>query len=565
LLKQRQYANMLRRLSIRNVVLIDKLDLDFHEGLSVLTGETGAGKSILLDSLGLALGARADSGLVRHGTDKASVTATFTLPAGHPVFGLLHQQDIDIEDDDLVVRRVVTADGRSRAYINDQSVSIGVLRDVGNFCVEIQGQFDQHGLLDPTTHRATLDAHGNLAQAALKVRDHWRNWRATQKEFITAQNRITKAREEEEWLRHAVDELEKLAPQEGEEEQLAEERQFLMHGEKLVAALGDAENDLSRGKGAESAIRSAQRHLERELEKAEGRFEPIIEALDRAAIELEEAMRAISAAKADLNLDSGHQESVEERLFALRAAARKYNVPADGLHNLMKDFRRQIEQLEFGEQELDRLKQAGEKYRQCYVEAAQKLHEARKKAAAKMDGAINAELPPLRMDKARFITDIVALEENEWGADGLDRVQFTVSTNPGSPAGPLNKIASGGELSRFLLALKVVLARVSAVPSLVFDEVDSGVGGATAAAIGERLHLLAQERQILVITHSPQVAARGRTHLNIAKREDGGSMVTRVNELVQDARREEIARMLAGHSITAEARAAADSLLGLPA
>jgi DNA repair protein RecN (Recombination protein N) len=565
LLKQRQYANMLRRLSIRNVVLIDKLDLDFHEGLSVLTGETGAGKSILLDSLGLALGARADSGLVRHGTDKASVTATFTLPAGHPVFGLLHQQDIDIEDDDLVVRRVVTADGRSRAYINDQSVSIGVLRDVGNFCVEIQGQFDQHGLLDPTTHRATLDAHGNLAQAALKVRDHWRNWRATQKEFIAAQNRITKAREEEEWLRHAVDELEKLAPQEGEEEQLAEERQFLMHGEKLVAALGDAENDLSRGKGAESAIRSAQRHLERELEKAEGRFEPIIEALDRAAIELEEAMRAISAAKADLNLDSGHQESVEERLFALRAAARKYNVPADGLHNLMKDFRRQIEQLEFGEQELDRLKQAGEKYRQCYVEAAQKLHEARKKAAAKMDGAINAELPPLRMDKARFITDIVALEENEWGADGLDRVQFTVSTNPGSPAGPLNKIASGGELSRFLLALKVVLARVSAVPSLVFDEVDSGVGGATAAAIGERLHLLAQERQILVITHSPQVAARGRTHLNIAKREDGGSMVTRVNELVQDARREEIARMLAGHSITAEARAAADSLLGLPA
>ncbi|OSQ45415.1 DNA repair protein RecN [Thalassospira sp. MCCC 1A01428] len=556
---------MLRRLSIRNVVLIDKLDLDFHEGLSVLTGETGAGKSILLDSLGLALGARADSGLVRHGNDKASVTATFTLPAGHPVFGLLHQQDIDIEDDDLVVRRVVTADGRSRAYINDQSVSIGVLRDVGNFCVEIQGQFDQHGLLDPTTHRATLDAHGNLSQAALKVRDHWRNWRATQKELASAQARITKAREEEEWLRHAVDELEKLAPQEGEEEQLAEERQFLMHGEKLVAALGDAENDLSRGKGAESAIRSAQRHLERELEKAEGRFEPIIEALDRAAIELEEAMHAISAAQADLNLDSGHQESVEERLFALRAAARKYNVPADGLHSLMKDFRRQIEQLEFGEQELDRLKQAGEKYRQSYIEAAQKLHEARKKAAAKMDGAINAELPPLRMDKARFITDIVALEENEWGADGLDRVQFTVSTNPGSPAGPLNKIASGGELSRFLLALKVVLARVSAVPSLVFDEVDSGVGGATAAAIGERLHLLAQERQILVITHSPQVAARGRTHLNIAKREDSGSMVTRVNELVQDARREEIARMLAGHSITAEARAAADSLLGLPA
>ncbi|RCK49899.1 DNA recombination protein RecN [Thalassospira profundimaris] len=556
---------MLRRLSIRNVVLIDKLDLDFHEGLSVLTGETGAGKSILLDSLGLALGARADSGLVRHGNDKASVTATFQLPAGHPVFGLLHEQDIDIEDDELVVRRVVTADGRSRAYINDQSVSIGILRDVGNYCVEIQGQFDQHGLLDPTTHRATLDAHGNLTQAALKVRDHWRNWRETQKELASAQARITKAREEEEWLRHAVDELDKLAPVEGEEEQLAEERQFLMHGEKLVAALGDAENDLSRGKGAESAIRSAQRHLERELEKADGRFEPIIEALDRAAIELEEAMRAISAAQADLNLDSGHQENVEERLFALRAAARKYNVPADGLHGLMLDFRRQIEQLEFGEQELERLKEAGAKHRQSFVEAAEKLHEARKKAAAKMDAAINAELPPLRMDKARFITEITALEENEWGPDGLDRVQFTVSTNPGSPAGALNKIASGGELSRFLLALKVVLARVSAVPTLVFDEVDSGVGGATAAAIGERLHLLAQERQILVITHSPQVAARGRTHLNIAKREDAGAMVTRVNELVQDARREEIARMLAGHSITAEARAAADSLLGLPA
>lgn len=556
---------MLRRLSIRNVVLIDRLDLDFRDGLSVLTGETGAGKSILLDSLGLALGARADSGLVRHGTDKASVSATFSLPAGHPVFGLLREQDIDLEDDDLMVRRVVTADGRSRAYVNDQPVSVGLLREIGNYCVEIQGQFDQHGLLDPTTHRATLDAHGNLGALTLGVRDHWRNWRATQKELTAAQTRITKAREEEEWLRHAVDELEKLGPEEGEEERLAEERQFLMHGEKLIGALNDAESDLSRGKGAESAIRSAQRHLERELQKADGRFEPIIEALDRAAIELEEALRAISQTQADLNLDPGHQESVEERLFALRAAARKYDVPVDGLNALMRDFRSQIDQLEFGEKELDRLKAAVTQHRADYIEAADKLHAARKDAGAKLDGAINAEMPPLRMEKARFVTEIAPLEESEWGADGIDRVQFTVSTNPGSPAGPLNKIASGGELSRFLLALKVVLARVSAVPSLVFDEVDSGVGGATAAAIGERLHLLARERQILVITHSPQVAARGRTHFNIAKSETDGKTVTRVNELVDTARREEIARMLAGHSITEEARAAADSLLGQPA
>ncbi|MFV1852294.1 MAG: DNA repair protein RecN [Thalassospira sp.] len=555
---------MLRRLSIRNVVLIDKLDLDFHDGLSVLTGETGAGKSILLDSLGLALGARADSGLVRHGCDKCSVTATFALPQGHPVFGLLSEQDIDLDGEELVVRRVVTADGRSRAYVNDQAVSVGLLRDVGDYCVEIQGQFDQHGLLDPTTHRATLDAHGNLGVLALTVRDHWRAWRETQKELNAARARIDKAREEEEWLRHAVDELEKLGPEEGEEERLAEERQFLMHGEKLVAALNDAGSELSRGKGAESALRGAQRCLERELEKADGRFEPIIEALDRAAIELEEANRAISATLADLNVDTGHQENVEERLFALRAAARKYNVPVDGLNALMKDFRSQIDQLEFGEKELDRLTAAVTEYRTAYIEAGEKLHAARKEAAAKLDGAINAELPPLRMEKARFVTDIAAVEENEWGIDGIDRVQFTVATNPGSPPGALNKIASGGELSRFLLALKVVLARVSAVPSLVFDEVDSGVGGATAAAIGQRLHLLAKERQILVITHSPQVAARGRTHFYIAKRETEGTMVTRVDALVDGARREEIARMLAGHSVTAEARAAADSLLEQP-
>lgn len=555
---------MLRRLSIRNVVLIDKLDLDFHDGLSVLTGETGAGKSILLDSLGLALGARADSGLVRHGCDKCSVTATFALPQGHPVVGLLSEQDIDLDGEELVVRRVVTADGRSRAYVNDQAVSVGLLRDVGDYCVEIQGQFDQHGLLDPTTHRATLDAHGNLDVLALTVRDHWRAWRETQKELNAARARIDKAREEEEWLRHAVDELEKLGPEEGEEERLAEERQFLMHGEKLVAALNDAGSELSRGKGAESALRGAQRCLERELEKADGRFEPIIEALDRAAIELEEANRAISATLADLNVDTGHQENVEERLFALRAAARKYNVPVDGLNALMKDFRSQIDQLEFGEKELDRLTAAVTEYRKAYIEAGEKLHAARKEAAAKLDGAINAELPPLRMEKARFVTDIAAVEENEWGIDGIDRVQFTVATNPGSPPGALNKIASGGELSRFLLALKVVLARVSAVPSLVFDEVDSGVGGATAAAIGQRLHLLAKERQILVITHSPQVAARGRTHFYIAKRETEGTMVTRVDALVDGARREEIARMLAGHSVTAEARAAADSLLEQP-
>lgn len=555
---------MLRRLSIRNVVLIDKLDLDFHDGLSVLTGETGAGKSILLDSLGLALGARADSGLVRHGCDKCSVTATFALPQSHPVFGLLSEQDIDLDGEELVVRRVVTADGRSRAYVNDQAVSVGLLRDVGDYCVEIQGQFDQHGLLDPTTHRATLDAHGNLGVLALTVRDHWRAWRETQKELNAARARIDKAREEEEWLRHAVDELEKLGPEEGEEERLAEERQFLMHGEKLVAALNDAGSELSRGKGAESALRGAQRCLERELEKADGRFEPIIEALDRAAIELEEANRAISATLADLNVDTGHQENVEERLFALRAAARKYNVPVDGLNALMKDFRSQIDQLEFGEKELDRLTAAVTEYRKEYIEAGEKLHAARKEAAAKLDGAINAELPPLRMEKARFVTDIAAVEENEWGIDGIDRVQFTVATNPGSPPGALNKIASGGELSRFLLALKVVLARVSAVPSLVFDEVDSGVGGATAAAIGQRLHLLAKERQILVITHSPQVAARGRTHFYIAKRETEGTMVTRVDALVDGARREEIARMLAGHSVTAEARAAADSLLEQP-
>jgi DNA repair protein RecN (Recombination protein N) len=553
---------MLVSLSIRDVVLIERLDLSVAEGLSVFTGETGAGKSILLDSLGLTLGARAESGLVRHGAAQASVTAEFDPPPFHAARILLAEQDIDAASVPLVLRRVVTADGRSRAYVNDQPISVGLLRRIGDALVEIHGQFDSHGLLDSATHLGVLDAFAAQAGQRSATRAAWESWRSARKAREETEAGLAKARAEEDLLRQMYEDLSTLAPRGGEEAELAQSRTVMMHGEKLLEAMNAAMAALSQRGEVEASLRSAQRALERVAERADGKLDPVISALARAALEANEAVGLLERASADIDLDPRHLEKVEERLFALRSAARKHGIAVDELEGLKNRIGHQLAQLEGGGGDLARLTREEQAARSAYVEKARALSKARSEAARALDQAVAAELPPLKLEKASFRTRVDALDEGAWGPDGLNAVAFEVATNPGSPPGPLGKIASGGELARFMLALKVVLARVSPTGTIVFDEVDSGIGGAVAAAVGERLARLATDLQVLVVTHSPQVAARGRHHFRVAKHETtGGKLATGIERLSDEARREEIARMLAGETITDQARAAAESLM----
>ncbi len=553
---------MLLTLAIRDVVLVDRLDIAFAPGLGVLTGETGAGKSILLDSLGLALGARADSGLVRAGASQLSVTAEFDVPAGHPARAALAEQGIEADGEPLLLRRIVSADGRSRAAINDQPASVGLLRRIGDLLVEVHGQFESHGLLDPASHRGALDAFGGLDDQAAGVAAAWRAWRDAAARRAEAEAALTQARAEEELLRHAADELAALDPRAGEEAELAERRTMMQHGEKLLEAMNGAFGLLTANGGVEKMLQGALRGLERVADKAEGRLDAVIAGLDRAAVEAAEAVSLLEKASAGIDLDPRHLEAVEERLFALRAAGRKHGVAADELPELRRRLAEQLAALESGGDSVARLAVAERAARAAFVEAGRALSQSRAAAAARLDAAVMAELPPLKLDKARFQTRVAPLDEPQWSAAGLDSVAFEVATNPGTAPGPLGKIVSGGELSRFMLALKVVLARIGPVPTIVFDEVDSGIGGAVAAAVGERLARLAADLQVLVVTHSPQVAAKGHHHWRVSKQERGGAMVTGIEPLTGQARREEIARMLAGASVTEQARAAADSLLG---
>jgi DNA repair protein RecN (Recombination protein N) len=560
---------MLASLSIRDVVLIDRLDLSFHSGLSVLTGETGAGKSILLDALGLALGARADTALVRQGAAQASVTAAFELPPGHAARALLATQGLP-DDEPLVLRRVLSTDGRSRAFVNDQPVSIGFLRQLGEGLVEIQGQLDQHGLLDAATHRAALDAFGNHGNLLEHVRATHEAWHAATEARLRFEVELETARRDEAFLRHATEELATLDPQPGEEARLAEERTLLMHREQVIESLNatlavlTAENG-GRGDGLEAQLRSARRQLERAAEKAGGRLDGAMAALDRAILELSDAVAELQAFGSGVEFEPGRLEAVDERLYALRELARKHHVGTEALPALREALAARLAAIEERGDAKRAHERAVAEARNGYVKAAELLSKARAQAARKLDAAITAELPPLRLDKARFATRLEPLPEAEWQADGAERVAFEVATNPGAALGPIARIASGGELARFMLALKVVLSRVGTAPTLVFDEVDSGIGGATAAAVGERLARLGDELQVLVVTHSPQVAARGRHHWRVSKAEAGRGkavlVTTTVEELRQPARREEIARMLSGQTITDEARAAADSLI----
>ncbi|WP_085909485.1 DNA repair protein RecN [Kiloniella majae] len=556
---------MLLNLSISNVVLIDRLELSFDNGLCVLTGETGAGKSILLDSLGLALGARAESRLVRQGTDKATVSAVFDPVSDHPVFEFLKDKDVSIDDDLLVFRRVVNADGRSRAYINDTPVSANLLRQAGDLLIEIQGQFEQRGLLDQSNHRNLLDAASDNVHLTSQTSELWRKWQALSNERSEADEKLAQAQREETFLRHSLEELDNLSPVAGELETLSSQRQLLIHSEKLIQAMNACTLELSGENGiggAENSLAEAQRHLATTPENVGEKIQPVVEALDRATFEIQDALANLQDISNDLDLDPARLQETEERYFLYQDLARKHRVEPEELVKVRDQVAEQLKLIDTGNEHLQKLDRLCEEARSAYAKAAEKLSKARHKKAKELDLAINNELPPLKLERAVFQTSLIIQSEENWGQHGWDQVAFLVATNSGSTPGPLGKIASGGELARFLLALKVVMAKVSPIDCLVFDEVDAGIGGATAHAVGERLSRLAEERQILVITHSPQVAAKGMQHLKVAKSSKADQTTTTVFHLSNEERREEVARMLSGAEITNEARSAADSLLG---
>ncbi|WP_030538719.1 DNA repair protein RecN [Sphingobium sp. DC-2] len=551
---------MLTTLSIRNVVLIEALDLEFGAGLGVLTGETGAGKSILLDSLGLALGARADSGLVRSGEAQASVSATFESPApDHRAARLLADNGIDIEPGEpLIIRRTLKADGGSRAFVNDQACSAALLRELGGALVEIHGQHDDRGLLNPRGHRSLLDSYGRCDTGA--VASAHAAWRAAADKLAESREAVEIAARDRDYLTHAVEELSRFAPEPGEEAALAEERATMQKGARLADDLSAVTDCLTGSDGGLAQLRQAARRLDRIVSE----YEPladVLAALDRAVIEAGEAEDRLAGAAEALSFDPARLDAIETRLFDLRGLARKHQVQPDDLAALRDDMAAKLAAIEGGEEHLAALEAEVAARAEDYARAAQALSAARKDAAARLDAAVAGELAPLKLDAARFRTVVAPLEEGQWSAHGMDRVEFEISTNPGAPFAPLVKIASGGELSRFILALKVALAEQGGADTLIFDEIDRGVGGAVASAIGERLARLARTNQILVVTHSPQVAARGAGHMLIAKSSDGTVTRTGVHALTDGERREEIARMLSGAEITVEARAQAERLL----
>ncbi len=551
---------MLNSLAIRDVVLIEALDLHFGPGLGVLTGETGAGKSILLDALGLALGARGEAGLVRQGAAQAVVTATFNTPrADGPIVALLTENGLDVEPGEpLLIRRIVKADGGSRAFVNDQPASAGLLRELATWLVEIHGQHDDRGLLNARGHRALLDAFGRVDTGA--TAGAYKAWREAEGALAAARAGIDTAQRDREWLEHAVGELRALAPEPGEEETLADRRRTMQRAEKIAEDLAAVDNWLEGSDGGLSQLRQAARVLER-IAGDHSALAEALAAIDRAVIEGAVAEERLRVAKADLWFDPATLEEDETRLFELRGMARKHRVQPDELADLASDLEAKLAALEAGEEGLAALEAKLAAARTRYDAAADALSDARTEAAARLDAAVKGELVPLKLDAARFRTVVAPAASENWSAAGKDRVEFEISTNPGAPFAPLVKIASGGELSRFILALKVALAEQGGAATMIFDEIDRGVGGAVASAIGERLARLAGGTQLLVVTHSPQVAARGTHHLLIAKSHDGTVTRTGVTSLDEDARREEIARMLSGATITPEARAQAERLL----
>ena len=552
---------MLSRLSIRDIVLIERLDIEFCSGLAVLTGETGAGKSILLDAFALALGGRGDAGLVRNGAEQGQVTAAFDIPKGHPASAILADNDLD-DSGEMILRRVQLADGRTRAFINDQAISVQTLRAVGAALVEIHGQHDERALVDAATHRRLLDAFAGLDKDVAAIEKLWEARRIARSLLAGHRANMERAARDADYLRHAADELKKLAPKDNEESELASRRTGMMQGEKIAGDLREAQDAVSGHNSPISALANAVRRLERRAGASPGLVEPAVKAIDAAINALEDADQHLAAALVAADFDPAELERIEERLFALRAAARKYATPVDGLAALAAKYVANVAAIDAGAGQLGVLEDAAAKADAAYHAAALKLSAARRKFAEKLNKAVIAELAPLKLERAKFITQVES-DAASPGPTGIDRVEFWVQTNPGTRPGPMMKVASGGELSRFLLALKVVLSDRGSAPTLVFDEIDTGVGGAVADAIGARLARLAGSVQVMAVTHAPQVAARADQHLLISKEalDKGRRVATRVHALEDHHRREEIARMLAGAEVTTEARAAADRLL----
>lgn len=561
---------MLASVTIRDIVLIDKVDVSFDSGLCALTGETGAGKSILLDALGLALGMRANASLVRRPgngdetNSRASVSASFDLAEDDPVYDQLLHHDIVAPEpgESLILRRNLDKDGRGRAFINDQPVSVALLRQIGESLVEIEGQFASHGLMDQATHRESLDGFANIRKSSSDVAALYKTWRDAESALAEAIAALEQNRADEEYLRHALAELVELDPQAGEETELSEARALLMNGDRLVTAMAIAEKSLSNGDGVEDRLTAAQRVLAHEVEAAAGRLDAVMDALAIANDAVADAEALLHRVMVDAEPDPEKLEACEERLFAIRAMARKHSISVEELPTLRSNLEQKLEQIDDAGGLMEKLQAERDQVYATYKSRATELSKKRVKAAINLDKAVARELPPLKLEKAIFTTRVEMLEEEDWGPTGMDRVHFEVSTNPGAPSGPLARIASGGELARFLLALKVVLHQSNAIPTMIFDEVDSGIGGAVATAVGERLAKLAENVQVLAITHSPQVASCAVSHLQIAKCENAGVVTTNVSHLSEDDRQEEIARMLAGSKITDEARAAAASLMG---
>jgi DNA repair protein RecN (Recombination protein N) len=553
---------MLARLSIRDIVLIERLDIEFSRGLAVLTGETGAGKSILLDAFALALGGRGDAGLVRHGVEQGQVTAVFDLAKGHPALAILKDNGFDDDSGEMILRRVQLADGRTRAFINDQAISVQTMKAVGAALVEIHGQHDERALVDAATHRRLLDAFAGLEKDVTALETLWDARKTAYAALETHRANMERAARDADYLRHAADELKKLNPKDGEESKLAERRTGMMQGEKIAADLREAQEAVSGHHSPISSLAAAVRRLERRAGSSPSLVEPAVKAIDVAINALEEADQHLAAALIAADFDPSELERIEERLFALRGAARKYSTPVDGLAALAAKYFADVATIDAGAGQLKGLETAASEADKKYSAAATKLSAARIKSAEKLNKAVIAELGPLKLERAKFITQVDS-DAATPGPHGIDRVEFWVQTNPGTRPGPMMKVASGGELSRFLLALKVVLSDKGSAPTLVFDEIDTGVGGAVADAIGARLARLAGKVQVMAVTHAPQVAARADQHLLISKDalDKGKRVATRVNTLAEDHRREEIARMLAGAEITAEARAAAERLL----
>ncbi len=560
---------MLTRLAINDIVLIDRLVLDFGTGaatpgglpggLIVFTGETGAGKSILLDSLGLALGARSEAGLVRQGANEASVTAEFALPAGHAAHALIQTSGLAAEDS-LLLRRALSKEGKSRASINDQPASIGLLRQCGQLLVEVHGQFESYGLLDPATHRSLLDAFGGSQPLAQQVRETHAAWQTAQQTEATAKAALAQAKVDEEYLRAALRELDDLDPQPGEADTLAQQRTLLQQREKILAGLGQAQDLLAGSRGATRLVNEAA-HAVARITPMTAPIEQLLATLDRLASELADAESSIDTLAHDDALDPSQLNGTEERLFALRAAARKHQTMVDELPATRAALAAKLQALEQQDDQLGKLAKATQAARQAFAQACAALTTARQQAATALAAAVNGELPALKLGQARLQVQLAPLPEAEWGALGAEKISFLGQTNPGTPPGPLQKIASGGELARFMLAVKVALAAADPVPTLVFDEVDAGIGGATAAAVGERLARLARDVQVMVVTHSPQVAARATQHWRVAKSSKAGVTTTQITLLDDTARTEEIARMLSGSAVTTAARAAAADLI----